>query len=184
MGGGMGRNFMSQIFGNAPAGTTFYRVATITELSGQMGAVLGSVQWIGITIFLIMLVLVAAGITNTYRMVLMERTKEIGMLRCIGFRRADIFRIFIYEAGLIAIAGSLAGIIASLPVGMLIHLVPFNPSGSLGSALARGRLTFAPRLLSLAAICLAVIAASVFAVFGPARKASKLQPVEALRTTA
>lgn len=183
-GGGFGRAFMNQIFGNAPAGTTFYRTATVTELSGQMGAVLGSVRWIGITIFVIMLVLVAAGITNTYRMVLMERTKEIGMLRCIGFRRSDIFRIFIYEAGLIAIAGSLAGIVASLPIGLLVHLIPFNPSGSLGSALARGRLTFAPHLLSLTFVCLAVIVASVLAVVGPARKASRLLPVEALRTTA
>jgi ABC-type lipoprotein release transport system permease subunit len=183
-GGGFGRSFMSQIFANVPAGTTFYRVATVTELSGQMGAVLGSVRWISITIFAIMLVLVAAGITNTYRMVLMERTKEIGMLRCIGFKRSDIFWIFIFEAGLIAIAGSLAGIVVSLPIGLLVHLVPFNPSGSLGSALSRGRLTFAPQLLSLAFICLAVIAASVFAVLGPARKAARLLPVEAMRTTA
>jgi len=183
-GGGFGRPFMSQIFANVPAGTTFYRVATVTELSGQMGAVLGSVRWISITIFAIMLVLVAAGITNTYRMVLMERTKEIGMLRCIGFRRSDIFWIFIFEAGLIAIAGSLAGIVVSLPIGLLVHLVPFNPSGSLGSALSRGRLTFAPRLMSLAFVCLAVIIASVFAVLGPARKAARLLPVEAMRTTA
>ena len=183
-GGGFGRSFMSQIFANVPAGTTFYRVATVTELSGQMGAVLGSVRWISITIFAIMLVLVAAGITNTYRMVLMERTKEIGMLRCIGFKRSDIFWIFIFEAGLIAIAGSLAGIVVSLPIGLLVHLVPFNPSGSLGSALSRGRLTFAPQLLSLAFVCLAVIIASVFAVLGPARKAARLLPVEAMRTTA
>ena len=113
-------------------------------MSGQMGAVLGSVRWIGATIFAIMLLLTAAGITNTYRMVLMERTAEIGMLRCIGFRRADIFRIFIYEAGMIAIAGSLAGILVSMPVGLLVHLIPFNPSGSLGSALSRGRLIFSP----------------------------------------
>jgi ABC-type lipoprotein release transport system permease subunit len=179
-----GRGIMNQLFSNAPVGTTFYRVATVTELSGQMGAVLGSVRWIGITIFVIMLVLVAAGITNTYRMVLMERTKEIGMLRCIGFKRSDIFRIFVYEAGLIAIAGSLAGILASLPIGLLVHLIPFNPSGSLGSALARGRLTFAPHFVSLTFVSLAVIVASILAVVGPARKASRLLPVEALRTTA
>jgi len=183
-GGGFGRSFASQLFANVPAGTTFYRVATVTELSGQMGAVLGSVRWISIAIFAIMLVLVAAGITNTYRMVLMERTKEIGMLRCIGFKRSDIFWIFVFEAGLIAIAGSLAGIAVSLPIGLLVHLLPFNPSGSLGSALSRGRLTFAPQFASLAFVCLAVIVASVFAVLGPARKAARLLPVEAMRTTA
>lgn len=183
-GGGFGRSFMGQLFANVPAGTTLYRVATVTELSGQMGAVLGSVRWISVAIFAIMLVLVAAGITNTYRMVLMERTKEIGMLRCIGFKRSDIFWIFVFEAGLIAVAGSLAGIAVSFPIGFLVHLLPFNPSGSLGSALSRGRLIFAPQLASLAFVCLAVIVASVFAVLGPARKAARLLPVEAMRTAA
>jgi len=169
---------------NLPAGSTFYRISTITEMSGQMGAVLGSVRWIGATIFAIMLLLTAAGITNTYRMVLMERTAEIGMLRCIGFRRADIFRIFIYEAGMIAIAGSLTGILVSMPVGLLVHLIPFNPSGSLGSALSSGRLIFSPTLLSLAFVSIAVMLASIIAVSGPARRAAHLLPVEALRKTA
>ena len=169
---------------NLPAGSTFYRISTITEMSGQMGAVLGSVRWIGATIFVIMLLLTAAGITNTYRMVLMERTAEIGMLRCIGFRRADIFRIFIYEAGMIAVAGSLAGILVSMPVGLLVHLIPFNPSGSLGSALSSGRLIFSPTLLSLAFVSIAVMLASIIAVSGPARRAAHLLPVEALRKTA
>lgn len=166
------------------AGSTLYRISTVTELSGQMGAVLGSVRWIGVTIFAIMLVLTAAGITNTYRMVLMERTREIGMLRCIGFRRRDIFRTFIFEAIFIALAGSLAGIALSLPLGFAVHLIPFNPSGSLGSALSRGRLIFAPSLVSSVFVIACVMLASVVAVSGPARKASRLLPVEAMRTTA
>ncbi len=166
------------------AGSTLYRISTVTELSGQMGAVLGSVRWIGVTIFAIMLVLTAAGITNTYRMVLMERTKEIGMLRCIGFMRRDIFRTFIFEAIFIALAGSLAGIALSLPLGFAVHLIPFNPSGSLGSALSRGRLLFAPSLASYVFVIACVMLASVVAVSGPARKASRLLPVEAMRTTA
>jgi putative ABC transport system permease protein len=166
------------------AGSTVYRISTVTELSGQMGAVLGSVRWIGVTIFAIMLALTAAGITNTYRMVLMERTREIGMLRCIGFRRRDIFRTFIFEAIFIALAGSLAGIALSLPLGFAIHLIPFNPSGSLGSALSQGRLIFAPSLVSSVFVIACVMLASVVAVSGPARKASRLLPVEAMRTTA
>jgi len=119
---------MSQIFANVPAGTTFYgwpgyrtvgsdgRRARFRSLD-KYHDLRDNAR------------LVAAGITNTYRMVLMERTKEIGMLRCIGFRRSDIFWIFIFEAGLIAIAGSLAGIVVSLPIGLLVHLVPFKPLG-------------------------------------------------------
>lgn len=166
------------------SGMTVYRLATVTELSGQMGAVLGSVRWIGATIFAIMLILTMAGITNTYRMVLMERTREIGMLRCIGFKRGDIFKIFVYEALFIAIAGSLAGILASLPMGLFIHAIRFDPSGALGSALSRGHLVFSPDGISFLIISLSVVLASTIAVFGPARRASRLLPAEALRTTA
>ncbi|HOV93860.1 MAG TPA: FtsX-like permease family protein [Spirochaetales bacterium] len=166
------------------AGASMYRISTVTELSGQMGTVLGSVRWIGGTIFVIMLLLTSAGIANTYRMVLLERTQEIGMLRCVGFRQKDVFKIFMMEAALIAFGGSLAGILVSLPVGLLVHLIPFNPQGSLGSALARGHLVFAPNLLSYCIVCLIVVAVCLLAVSGSARKAARLQPVEAMRKVA
>lgn len=174
----------AQFFKNMPAGTTLYRTATVTQMSGQTGAVLSTIKWIGITVFLVMLVLVAAGITNTYRMVLLERTKEIGMLRCIGFKRKDVFAVFMYEALMIALAGSMAGILLSLPLGVLVQLIPFDPNGSLGSVLTRGHLVFAPTLGSLALVVAAVLAASCLAVLSPARRASRLKPVEALRTVA
>lgn len=181
-GSGLGGAFMQyrQSAAGIKAGASAYRISTVTELSGQMGTVLGSVRWIGATIFVIMLLLTSAGIANTYRMVLMERTKEIGMLRCVGFKQKDVFRIFILEAAMIAFAGSLAGIVASLPIGLLIHLLPFNPQGSLGSALSRGRLVFAPDFLTYCVVCLIVMATSVLAVSGSARKAARLQPVEAI----
>lgn len=174
----------TQISRNMPAGTTMYRAVTVTQMSGQTGAVLATIKWIGITVFLVMLVLVAAGITNTYRMVLLERTKEIGMLRCIGFKRKDVFAVFMYEALMIALAGSIAGILLSLPLGILVQLIPFDPNGSLGSVLTRGHLVFAPNLGSLALVVAAVLAASCLAVLSPARRASRLKPVEALRTVA
>lgn len=184
-GSSLGGAFMQyrQSAAGLKAGTSAYRISTVTELSGQMGTVLGSVRWIGATIFVIMLLLTSAGIANTYRMVLMERTREIGMLRCVGFKQKDVFRIFILEAAMIAFAGGLAGIIASLPIGLLIQLIPFNPQGSLGTALSRGRLVFAPDFLTYFVVCLIVIATSVLAVSGSARKAARLQPVEAIGKT-
>jgi len=190
MNGGAAMPSGSALFGgtqfsrNMPAGTTLYRTATVTQMSGQTGAVLSTIKWIGITVFLVMLVLVAAGITNTYRMVLLERTKEIGMLRCIGFKRKDVFAVFMDEALMIALAGSMAGILLSLPLGVLVQLIPFDPNGSLGSVLTRGHLVFAPMLGSLALVVAAVLAASCLAVLSPARRASRLKPVEALRTVA
>jgi ABC-type lipoprotein release transport system permease subunit len=187
-GGGQGGGFGRGGFGfnamNIPEGKTLYQVSTITELSGQVGAVLGSVRWIGIAIFLIMLMLTATGITNTYRMVLLERTKEIGMMRCIGFHKSQVFWVFLFESAILSIAGSLGGILLSFPIGWLIHAIPFNASGELGQALSRGRLVYAPTFGTLLIIVAAVLASSMIAVYWPARRASELQPVEAIRQTA
>ena len=174
----------AQFSRNMPAGTTMYRTATVTQMSGQTGAVLSTIKWIGISIFLVMLILVAAGIANTYRMVLLERTKEIGMLRCIGFKRKDIFAVFMYEALMIALASSMTGILLSLPLGFLVQLIPFDPNGSLSSVLTRGHLVFAPNFVSLTFVVAAILAASCLAVLSPARRASRLKPVEALRMVA
>ena len=183
-GGGFGRGGFFGGGMNIPEGKTMYRVSTITQLSGQVGAVLGSVRWIGIAIFLIMLMLTATGITNTYRMVLLERTREIGMMRCIGFHRKQVFLVFLFESAILALAGSFAGILLSYPIGWLIHAIPFNASGELGQALSRGRLVYAPSLGTILVIVAAVLAASMAAVYWPARRASELQPVEAIRQTA
>jgi ABC-type lipoprotein release transport system permease subunit len=183
-GGGFGRGGFGFNAMNIPEGKTLYQVSTITELSGQVGAVLGSVRWIGIAIFLIMLMLTATGITNTYRMVLLERTKEIGMMRCIGFHKSQVFWVFLFESAILSIAGSLGGILLSFPIGWLIHAIPFNASGELGQALSRGRLVYAPTFGTLLIIVAAVLASSMIAVYWPARRASELQPVEAIRQTA
>jgi putative ABC transport system permease protein len=53
------------------------------------------------------------GLANTMTMIVIERTREIGVLRCIGARARDVRRIFATEGGALAVAGWLLGI----PVG-------------------------------------------------------------------
>lgn len=164
-------------------GTTAYRIATVAELSGQTGAVLGTVKWIGAAVFAVMLVLTAAGIANTYRMILVERTREIGTLRCIGFRRSHVYRVFLVEALVIAAAGAVAGMAASFPVGALAGLARFDASGGFGTALRAGRLGFEPAAAQLALTFAAVLAMALAAVSGPARRAAALAPAQALAKT-
>ena len=104
------------------------------------------------------------------------------MLRCIGFSRRDIFRSFLYEALLIALASTLAGLLASFPLGALVHVLRFDPSGELGTVLSRGRLHFSPQPGPLLAAVAAVLVAAALAVAAPARKAARLTPAEAMRT--
>ncbi len=107
------------------------------------------------------------GIMNIMLATVLERTREIGIRRAIGARRADIVRQFLLEATMISIAGGLLGIAFGFTMSRLI-------------ALTAGWST----IVSPASIALAFsVSVSVGLVFGlyPARQAAQLDPIEAIR---
>ena len=106
------------------------------------------------------------------------------MLRCIGYKKKDVFSSFIAEGIILAGGSALIGAIVALPVGLGIGLIPFNPHGDFGSALVQGHLRFAPTLGQFVLILVFVTIVAIAAVYFPARRAAEVVPVEALRKTA
>jgi putative ABC transport system permease protein len=107
------------------------------------------------------------GIMNIMLVSVTERTREIGIRRAIGARRGDILIQFLIESSFLSLAGGVLGV----ALGML--------SATLITSLARW-----PTLIQPGAVVLAFAFASgvgVFFGFYPARRASQLDPVEALR---
>jgi len=75
------------------------------------------------------LVLVAAlGIVNTLTMGVVERVREIGVLRAIGMTRAQASRMVVVEAGILGLVGSVLGAVAGLAAGLVLLVL----SGSFG----------------------------------------------------
>lgn len=70
----------------------------------------------------ILFILAFLGIANTMLMAVLERTKEIGMLRSMGMTDWSVVRLFFYEAGFIGLIGSLIGI----AIGILINIYMVN----------------------------------------------------------
>ena len=104
-----------------------------------------------------------------------ERTKEIGILRAIGARKKDITRIFIAEAGLIGFISGAVGV----GVTMLLS-VPI--SGSIAKALKVEAFTASLNAQSSIGLILLSLILTLIASIIPARIAAKKDPVEALRT--
>ncbi len=115
------------------------------------------------------------GIMNTMLISVMERTREIGVMKAIGAKKRDIMLIFISEAVLIGIIGSVIGVIVGIASSHLF--------GSVVSAMLFGGEAVEPYIsvwLILLGLAFGVSVSVAFALF-PAYKAAKLQPVEALR---
>jgi len=118
------------------------------------------------------------GIINTMVMSILERTREIGIMKAIGGSDRDVRGIFMVEAGTIGILGGVAGIILGWSVGRLINIganIYIERQG--GTA---GNLFALPWWLIAGSLGFALLV-SLIAGSYPARRAARLDPIQALR---
>lgn len=120
----------------------------------------------------------AVGIANTMFTSVLEKTKEIGIMKAIGATNKDILTIFLMNAALIGLIGGVLGIVLGY---LLSGFLPALLGSSGGIA---GRFGSAGSIITLESVIMAVsISVFIGTLSGavPAYKASKLKPVDALR---
>jgi putative ABC transport system permease protein len=117
------------------------------------------------------------GIVNTQYISVLERTREIGLMKALGMRSRDIRRLFMLEAGWIGFLGGFIGAAVAMLVG-----IPLNPWISDKLDLGEGNSLLIYRPAQMIALIVVLIVIAMVAGFLPARKAAKLDPIEALRT--
>ncbi|HUR21359.1 MAG TPA: FtsX-like permease family protein [Vicinamibacterales bacterium] len=118
------------------------------------------------------------GIINTMVMSILERTREIGIMKAIGGSDRDVRGIFMVEAGVIGVLGGVAGIILGWAVGRVINFganIYFERQGG-----TPGNLFSLPWWLIGGALAFALLV-SLIAGSYPARRAARLDPIQALR---
>ena len=129
---------------------------------------------------LIILVMIVLSVANSVNMAIFERTGEFGTLMALGDRRQDVFRLVMTENTLLGLLGATLGIALGIAVAEGISYIGIPmppPPNSNSSYTAYVRLQ--PALLG-AAFAVGAIATIVAAIL-PARRASRMPVVEALR---
>ena len=131
-------------------------------------------------IILVLIIVVAAfNIIGTLILVVMEKGREIAILKAMGATRKNIGRIFMLEGLIIGLGGTALGLILGL--GLCYILANYQFVELPASVYYVTTLPVKVQLLDVAAICLAAMVVSFTATVYPARRASLLNPVEILR---
>jgi putative ABC transport system permease protein len=144
---------------------------TLDRIQGAVDDALGRIFGLFDALAAVAVVIAALGIVNTLTMNVIERVREIGILRAAGMTRGQVWRSVVVEAGVLGLAGALLGIALGLVVGALMVV------------LSGGRFDVAsgiPWSIIGLALVLGVVVAMLAAAY-PARIASRLSIVRAVQ---
>lgn len=153
-------------------------ILSSTSLLNTINSIFSTIQLFLVGIAGISLLVAGIGIMNIMFVSMIERTREIGILKALGMKKKTVLAIFLSESAIIGLLGAVIGIIAGYSLAIVVANV--LGSGLFGSA---GGLTIVPVLtptVLLGAFAFGVGISVIFALY-PAWKASKLKPVDALR---
>ncbi len=155
-----------------------YRVTALSKTVEQASKIFQGIQAVLATFGGIALLVSAIGMFNTMTVTLLERTKEIGIMRTIGASPNDVKYLFVSESIVVGFMGGLSGILMGVVFGVTINVFLNIVAGQFGGH-AVALFSFPiPFLLFIAIFSAAV--GYLTGVF-PAKRASTLNPLDAIR---
>ena len=139
-------------------------------------------------IILLFIILVAAfNITSTLIMVVMEKRRDIGILRTIGVSSGSVLRLFMLEGLYIGVSGTLVGLVLGITLAHNLNAVANFVAGLLGVNLFDSQIYYFDRIpvaiqyMDVMWVTICAIILTFLSTIYPAWSASRLDPVDALR---
>lgn len=150
-----------------------FSVQTTDDLMDSFSTILAVVQAVVLGLALISLIVGAIGIMNTMYTAIIERTRQIGVMKAIGATNFNIAFIFQVESGLLGFAGGVIGIIIGMGIGKLVEFAAHYAN------ITFFNVSF-PWWLLLGALGFSVFIGILSGLL-PSMQAAKMKPVDALR---
>jgi len=177
------RDSLSAALSADPAGPHI-AVFTLDAQLDQIKSILDAFLAVTYFVLVVFVLIVMVGVLNTYRVIVYERTREIGTMRALGMRRASVSALFMFEALALALMASAAGLVLGVVMLRFLGLFSFASIPVAGLFTDRGHLAFylepAVIWINLAIMTSGVLAAAL----GPSYRAAHIRPADAMRNEA
>jgi putative ABC transport system permease protein len=155
-----------------------YRVTALSKTVEQASKIFQGVQVVLATFGGIALLVSAIGMFNTMTVTLLERTKEIGIMRTIGASPNDVKYLFVSESVVVGFMGGLTGVVMGVGLGVTVNVFLNIVAGQFGGKAVQ---LFSFPLGFLLFITLFSAGVGYLTGIFPARRASSLNPLDAIR---
>ncbi len=155
--------------------TRDFTVTAFATIQQQITSVVQTISLFLAAIAAVSLLVGAVGIANTMFMSVMERTRQIGLLKALGATDKEVMKLFLIESGLFGLVGGVIGIIFGVMVSVIISAVGLRAIGPGGTMNA----VVTPQLI-IFALVFSIFVGIISGVM-PARNAARMNPVDALR---
>ena len=134
-------------------------------------------------IIIMLVIIIVAGVSSTFRVIVMKRINEIGIYKAIGMKRYKIGGMLLCETGLLVFIGCLLGFLLSLLLTFITGFVNLSFIPAFDIFLTNGVLKARISLLYFIIVSAAVIVTTMTAVLFAIRKSVKITPCQALAVT-
>lgn len=158
---------------NKEYGEGTYSAISSQQIMDSVGSIISVISFVLGGIASISLVVAGVGISNSMFTSVLERTKEIGIMKAVGATNYNILEIFLVESALLGFFGGIIGCVLGIVLSQLISIV------AVGALPVEFKTVVSLEMIGLS--LLFAVAVGIVSGLIPARKASMLQPVEALR---
>ncbi|MFY9487876.1 MAG: FtsX-like permease family protein [Solirubrobacterales bacterium] len=148
-----------------------FEVLSNEEIKKQIEDQINQVFSIFYVIMLVAIIVSLLGVVNTLLMNVLERTREIGVLRAIGSSRRQIRRVIVQESLLLTLAGAILGLVVGIALGYAFVR---------GIAASGQSASFHPPVAIIVMVALLSVIFGVIAALLPARRAARMNVIEAV----
>ena len=159
---------------NVEEGKEDFTIQTPEQILSTLNTIIIIIQGVLIGIAAISLLVGGIGIMNTMYTAVLERTKEIGILKAVGATPREIKALFLVESGLLGLVGGIIGVFLGIGISKLVEFIALQ---EYQTPLIHAEVN----VLFLGGMLLFAFFLGALSGFFPARQAAQLQPVEALR---